>query len=315
MSVSPSPVLAGWTLLDLNFLGRPHLIGAYLAYDGSEAALIEVGPTSTVENLLAGVVQAGVPLEALRHLVVTHIHLDHAGALGVLAQKLPWTTVYVHPIGAPHLADPSRLLASAARLYAELLDTLWGAVLPVPSSRIVALQDSQELRVAGRRLIALDTPGHARHHYAYFEPETGLLFSGDIAGVRMPGYHYVRPPTPPPELDLEAWSASLARLRGLPIKALCLTHFGPFSDNLSQHLDELEKRLYDWGKRVHQRLKEGKEEGEIVESLQRFIEQEMATVGVAPADYELTAASSMIALGYLRYWRKKQKAGAGGGTL
>ncbi|MEN3001013.1 MAG: MBL fold metallo-hydrolase [Armatimonadota bacterium] len=297
-------VIEGVRLIDLKFLGYPLAIASYLLIGEEEAALVEVGPASTVETLLGAVEQAGVPLSAVRHLIVTHIHLDHAGALGVLMQRLPDAMCYVHPVGAPHLADPSRLIASASRLYGDLMDTLWGPVLPVPAERIRVVRDGERLQVAGRTLIALDTPGHARHHHAYLEEASGLLFAGDIAGVRMPNTTYVRPPTPPPELDIEAWQASLAKLRTLPIRQLALTHFGVF-DDVARHLDELERRLLDWGAFTRRLVEQGLTDGEIIAALQEYGNAEMQAQGVEPSSYDLGAGYQLIAMGYARYWRKK----------
>jgi len=296
----------GVYLIDLNFLGHSQAIAAYLLRGEQEAALVEVGPASTVNTLLSALEQAGVPPQQLRHLLVTHIHLDHAGALGVLMQQLPEAVCYVHPIGAPHLADPSRLIASASRLYGELMDTLWGPVLPVPSERIRAVRDGERIEVAGRTLIALDTPGHARHHHAYLDEASGLLFAGDIAGVRMPNTTYVRPPTPPPELDLEAWQTSLAKLRALPIRQLALTHFGVFAD-VTRHLDELEHRLLAWGEFTRQLVEQGLSDEQIITSLQEYGNAEMQALGVEPTSYDLGAGYQLIALGYARYWRKREK--------
>jgi glyoxylase-like metal-dependent hydrolase (beta-lactamase superfamily II) len=293
-------------LIDLHFLGYPQAIAAYLLIDEREAALVEVGPTSTLNTLLGALEQAGVSLQRLRHLLVTHIHLDHAGALGVLMRRLPEAVCYVHPVGAPHLADPSRLIASASRLYGTLMDTLWGAVLPVPSDRIRVVHDGERIEVAGRTLVALDTPGHARHHHAYLDEASGLLFAGDIAGVRMPNTTYVRPPTPPPELDLEAWQASLAKLRALPIHQLALTHFGVFED-VSRHLDELEHRLLQWGEFTRQLVEQGLSDEQIIEAVQAYGNAEMQALGVEPSSYDLGAGYQLIAMGYARYWRKRGK--------
>jgi len=296
-------------LIDLNFLGNENVIAAYLLYDGREAALIEVGPGSTIDQLEKGVQTAGVPFEAVRHLIVTHIHLDHAGAVGILAERLPEARVYVHPVGAPHLIDPSKLISSAARLYGSLMGVLWGEILPVPEERIIVLQDGQSFQVAGHTFTAYDTPGHARHHYAYWEAESGSLFAGDIAGVRLPGYTYVRPPTPPPELDLEAWYESIHRLRQLPLRQLCLTHFGVFEDTadfgIGQHFDELETRLRTWGETVRQQIEAGTAESDIIERFSQEVQDEMARAGIDPASYEIAASYRMLAPGYIRYWQKR----------
>lgn len=295
-------------IIDLNFLGNDNVIAAYLLYDGKEAALIEVGPGSTVETLLDSIQASGVPLAAVRHLIVTHIHLDHAGALGTLARILSDAMVYVHPVGAPHLIDPSKLINSASRLYGSLMGVLWGEILPVPEERIITLQDGESFQVAGHTLIAYDTPGHARHHHAYWDAQNGVLFAGDVAGVRLPGYTYVRPPTPPPELDLEAWYTSLHRLQQLPIRQLCLTHFGAFEEGaefgIRQHFDELETRLRTWGEVIRKQIVAGKTEPEIIEQFQQHVQDEMVRLGIEPASYEIAASYRMLAPGYLRYWRK-----------
>src|SRR3990172_5942784 len=212
-------------LIDTHYNNTPGAIGAYLLL-GERPALIEVGPASTVKTLLAGVRAGGLDPGNLRALAVTHIHLDHAGATGTLVRRFSQLDVYVHHVGAPHLMDPSRLLTSAARLYGDELKTLFGELLPVPADRVHALQDGAEIALGSRRLVALDTPGHARHHHAYYDAATGDLFTGDAAGVALPGSRYVRPPTPPPELDILAWDATLARLRALRARRLLLTHFG-----------------------------------------------------------------------------------------
>ncbi len=291
-------------LIDLQFMGYPLAIAGYLLFNGEEAGIVEVGPASTVATLMSAVESYGVAPDQIRHLVVTHIHLDHAGALGTLTQRLPNAICYVHPIGAPHLVDPSRLLASASRLYGEMMETLWGEVLPVPQERVHALNDGDTLKVAGYTLRAIDTPGHARHHHAYLIEETGLLIAGDIAGVRMPGTTYVRPPTPPPELDIEAWQASLAKLRALPIRQLALTHFGLF-DDVARHLDELEARLLDWAQFTRRLIEQGASDAELMQALRTYGNEEMKQLGVEPSSYDLGAGYELIALGFSRYWRKK----------
>lgn len=291
-------------LIDLQFLGYPLAIAAYLLDDGTDAALVEVGPTSTAQTLLREVQARGVPLERVRHLIVTHIHLDHAGALGWLLRQLPHAVAYVHPVGAPHLVDPSRLLASASRLYGEMMERLWGEVMPVPEARVRIVRDGDRIEAAGRTLLVVDTPGHARHHHAYLDEATGVLFAGDIAGVRMPGTHYVRPPTPPPELDIEAWQASLTKLRALPIQKLALTHFGLY-DDVAHHLDELETRLLNWAGFTRSLIEQGVTDAELIQRLRDHGNSEMRQESVDPSSYDLGAGYELIALGYARYWRKQ----------
>ena len=225
--------------------GGPGFIASYLVEDGGELALVEAGPASTLEALLAGIRTAGYDPAELSHILLTHIHLDHAAGAGQLARIAPRATVHVHPLGAPHLEDPSRLLASAKRLYGDMMDALWGTMLPIPWERMRTPRDGDTIRVGGRRLVALETPGHAMHHHAYHDPDAGLVFTGDVGGIRLEGARHVRPPTPPPEVDTPAWLASIDRLRALEPRMLLPTHFGGI-DDAAWHLDDLASRLTDW---------------------------------------------------------------------
>lgn len=226
--------------IDHNFQGVPGAIASYLI-PGDELTLIEAGPGSTTGSLLAGIRAAGFDPCDVTRLLVTHIHLDHAGAAGGLLQRLPRATLFVHPKGAKHVIDPSKLIASAQRIYGDQMQTLWGEIVPVPEDRVVVVEDGETIG----SLRAIDTPGHAVHHHAYYDAETGTVFTGDVAGVRLDATRYVRPPTPPPELDLDAWAASVERLRRLRPQRLCLTHFGGY-DDVDWHLDDLLTRLNTW---------------------------------------------------------------------
>lgn len=225
--------------------GGPGFIASYLVADGDQLALVEAGPASTRDALLAGIRAAGHDPADLTHLLLTHIHLDHAAGAGQLAALAPRAVVHVHPRGAPHLADPSRLLASAARLYGDRMEEMWGTMLPVPADRIRTLTDGETVRVGGRTIAALDTPGHAAHHLSFHDVEAGLVFTGDVGGIRLDGARYVRPPTPPPEVDTPAWLRSIDRLRALRPSMLLPTHFGGITD-VEWHLDDLAARLRAW---------------------------------------------------------------------
>lgn len=296
------------SIIDLQFQSRPNVIASYLFYAGKQAALIESGPASTVETLIEGIRAAGVPFEALRQIIVTHIHLDHAGAAGTLAKKFPWLRIYVHPVGAPHLADPSKLLASAARLYGDRLESLWGKVEPVPAENLVVVNDGDEINLPGATLRAFDTPGHATHHHAFLDAKSGLLFTGDVAGVRVPGIRYVRPPTPPPEFDLEAWRRSIAKLRALPASGLCLTHFGVHRGDIAWHWDDVEQRLVSWGEIIRGEMEKGTSEETMVAQMRAQSVSELKPLGADVSTYEVAGSYETLVAGYARYWKKKMQA-------
>jgi glyoxylase-like metal-dependent hydrolase (beta-lactamase superfamily II) len=249
-------------LIDTLHAQMPEAVGVFLLR-GRRPALIESGATSRLETLLQGVREAGVDPQDLQALAVTHIHLDHAGAAGALVRAIPHLTVYVHPVGAPHLIDPTRLVASASRLYGNDLPRLFGEIVPVPSERVQILHDGDVVELGSRRLIAVDTPGHARHHHAYWDPQARDLFTGDVAGVALPGSRYVRAPTPPPEIDIPAWHASLARLRMLRPRRLLLTHFGAHKW-VEELLNQLDARLDVAVELVRVALAEGLDEEAII---------------------------------------------------
>ncbi len=296
---------------DLNFLGTEQVIASFLLLGGGSAAIVESGPTSCLEHLRGGLKTNGVSPEDVREVLLTHIHLDHAGASGHLAEILPNATFYVHELGYPHLADPSKLVKSATRIYGERMDELWGEARPVPEERIVTLGDGEEVEAAGGRLVAHDTPGHAYHHLAYLEPDSGSLFAGDVAGIRLPGQSYVRPPTPPPEIDVEAWVRSIEKIRKIAPRTLHPTHFGRY-DDVDRHLSELEQRLQDWLLFVEERADEGASREEISEDLRIKGDAEMLAEGAAPEQsehYDLAGNYEMLTAGILRYVEKRRKEG------
>ena len=228
--------------IDLGFQGWDQVIHAYLLTAPDELALIETGPASTLPALRAGIQAAGFDLGQVRKIFVSHIHLDHSGGAGAIVREQPDVQVFVHPVGAPHLIDPSRLFGSAARLYGDRMDALWGEVTPIPEDRVVPLADGETVEAAGHVLSALFTPGHASHHVAFWEPDLGAVFTGDVGGVRMPGSEYALPPAPPPELAPDDWETSTERLRQAGARRLYLTHGGSF-DDVGDHLDQLMPNL------------------------------------------------------------------------
>jgi glyoxylase-like metal-dependent hydrolase (beta-lactamase superfamily II) len=294
------------TVIDLRFLHQPGVIASFLLGNAAQAALIEVGPSRTAGTLLAAVAAAGIPPDAVRQILVTHIHLDHAGAAGLLLERFPRATLYAHERGVPHLIDPAKLIASATRIYGAAMDRLWGTVTPVPASRVIALHDGDQLEIAGRPFAVLDTPGHAGHHVVFRSMRDGMVFTGDTAGVRLQGCGVVRPPTPPPELDLEAWDHTLDRLAALHAPVFYATHFGPI-EQTADHLAELRARLHAWEAVVLQGLQQGQDTEAIAQTLRQAGDAELRRV--ADEDmvrrYDYASSYSMNVAGYERYLRKR----------
>src|SRR5579871_243317 len=294
-------------VIDTLFQGERGTIASYLLTGDNGLALIDVGSGATVEQLLAGVRAAGFDPTDIRHLVLTHIHLDHAGASGALVRRIPEAQVYVHRLGAPHLAHPEKLLSSAQRIYGDKMDRLWGTTEPVPEDHLHVVEDGQRITVGSRTLLALYTPGHAIHHLAYFDEQRGELFAGDVAGVQLEGSDYVRPPTPPPDLNLEDWYASIDRIEALHPSVLYLPHFGRVGD-VEVHLEQLRRRLGDWGALMLANIRQGKTDTELAAILARTFDPDVAQS--IPGDetaverYELVANYLMSAQGYVRYYRK-----------
>ncbi|MFI5239726.1 MAG: MBL fold metallo-hydrolase, partial [Gemmatimonadales bacterium] len=260
-----------------------------------------------IETLLAGVRQAGFDPDQIRDIIVTHIHLDHAGGAGALLRRLPHARLHVHPVGAPHLIDPAKLMASATRIYGDLMGPLWGEMLPVPKDRLDILGDEDTLVTGGRTLRAYDTPGHANHHVALYERDTGIVFTGDVAGVRLDGIRHVRPPTPPPEFLPEKWQTSIAILRALEPRRLYLTHFGGY-DDVDWHLDELLARTWFWAGWVGGRLATGEEPSMIADALRDMEDVVLAKAGRDQSllvRYEEAGNYRMSVDGIARWWRKR----------
>ena len=298
--------------IDLGFMGTEEIIASFLLTGEASAAIVETGPTTCIDDLMRGLKDRGVAPEDVEQVLLTHIHLDHSGASGNLTELLPNATFYVHEIGHPHLVDPSKLLKSAARLYGEEnMEALWGEVRPVPEDRLVKLEGGEEVEADGGVVQAHYTPGHAYHHLAFYEPGTGHLFAGDVAGVRLPGQSYVKPPTPPPEVDIDAWRRSIETIRELSPRVLCPTHFGSYED-VERHLGELEQRLEDWLLLVEERMDEGRSQEDIAEELGAKGDEEMLREGANPEEserYELAANYEMLVAGIMRYVSRQREHG------
>ena len=291
-------------------MGTEEIIASFLLTGEGSAAIVETGPTSCINELMRGLKDRGVAPEDVEQVFLTHIHLDHSGASGNLTELLPNAAFYVHEIGYPHLVDPSKLLKSATRLYGEEnMDELWGEVKPVPEDRLLKLEGGEEIEAAGGVVRAHYTPGHAYHHLAFHEPGTGHLFAGDVAGVRLPGQSYVKPPTPPPEVDIEAWKGSIETIRKIEPKILCPTHFGSYED-VERHLGELEQRLEDWLLLIEERMDEGHSQEDIAEELEAKGDEEMLREGANPEEserYELAANYEMLVAGIMRYVSQRRE--------
>jgi len=305
-----SAVASGPRIVDLQFQGHDGVIGSFLFDDGREIGLVETGPTSTLPYLLEAltvVLEDG--LERLTSIVVTHIHLDHAGGVGQLLRRAPNANVFVHEAGAPHLVDPTKLLRSASRIYGNQMEPLWGDVIPAAAERVIAVRDDDTLSVGGHRLRVLYTPGHASHHIALHEESTGSVFTGDVAGVRLQGATHVRPPTPPPDIDLDQWQSSIDRILGLGPKWLYLTHFGRFGGDVSAHFEALLRRLDVWTELVRTSVEGGEDSPAIVDSLQREGDAEAVIDGADSEQlrrYELATPYGMNVDGLLRFLRKTE---------
>lgn len=300
-----SEILPSVQLIDLHFRGQPGTIGAYvLTGPNGEAALLETGPSSTRQALLDGLHAADVDPKAITQVLVTHIHLDHAGAAGVLLRDdLPNARLLVHPVGLPHLIDPSKLVRSATRIYGDLMGPLWGEIAPVPAERVAALEDGARLSLAGHEVEILFTPGHATHHAAVRHLSSGAVFTGDVAGVRVPGAGVINPPTMPPEFDLEAWERSIERLLAVDSSALLLIHYGLYTDARA-HLEQLRARLHEWVDFVRAGLAAGRTPQELGAELQRRDVEAPGTVAAGVRQLDLIAAYGMCMAGIARYLEK-----------
>lgn len=281
--------------LDLLHTGREHVIASYLLETEDGLALFDCGPTSCLPTLRERLAAEGVELRDVRHLLLSHIHLDHAGGAGALAREHPDLQVHVSAEGAPHLVDPGRLEASARRLYGEAFDSLWGELVPVPPERVHVCGDE----VVG--LACFPTPGHARHHVSFLDEE-GTLYSGDAAGVRLAPARFVLPPLPPPDVDLEAWERTIAESEQRAPVRLALVHFGVFED-VSEHFERLRDTMRRWADWVGHGMDEPTFAAAALADL-------AASDPDAAEDYAHVVPFWHCYAGLERYWRKRREVAA-----
>jgi glyoxylase-like metal-dependent hydrolase (beta-lactamase superfamily II) len=307
-------VAPGITAIDTFFGGRERYTAAYLL-NAERPTIVETGPTTSLEPVADGLGSLGVGAYDLANVVVTHIHLDHAGGVGRIAARYPNATVWVHERGARHLADPSRLVDSATRIYgAELLGSLFGPVEPVPPHRIRAVADGEAIDLGVRTLEVVATPGHAKHHMALVDSTTGAVFTGDALGIHPPDAPVLRPATPPPDYDLELAVASIRRIRERARGSKVLfSHFGPV-DEVDRICELAERRFRSWTEAVERELERTNDLDEIVEVLEGVAREDIETGAEATLDLrrmETLSSVRMNAMGIVRYWQLKQEREAG----
>ena len=302
------PVLAaGLDYVDLHFRGRPQIIATGILHGPAGVALVDPGPGTTLETLTSALAAKGISFGDVRQLLITHIHLDHAGATGSIVEKHPHIDVLVHTRGARHMIDPSKLLASAGRLYGQDMDRLWGEVKPVDAARIRVLEGGETIGVAGREVKVEYTPGHASHHVSYFDTASRVAFVGDTAGIRRGSGAYVMPPTPPPDIDIEAWRESERKILAWNPDTLFLTHFGPHQ-GVRQHFDGMFENLAEWSRIVRRVLadaalgdddRQRRFTDEVSRDLIRRVGETEA------ADYTKAGGLNYSYQGLARYWQKR----------
>lgn len=299
----------GITAIDTMMVGHAMVTSAYLV-GSSQPALIETGPTTSLTAVLDGLGSLGVGPNDLSHIAVTHIHLDHAGGAGALAPYFPNAAVWVHERGAPHLADPSKLVASATRIYGEeAMARMFGPVHPIPAERLRVMTDGDRISLGTDRLDVVYAPGHASHQVCFVHSDTGALFTGDALGVFLPDVGALRPATPPPEFDLELAVDSVRRIAAIDPPALLFSHFGP-SQDVHRLCSLAEERLRGWTERAEQAMRTNPDLDAVTEALRAEADLELGPAlerGIDPERYEILSSVRMNAMGIMRYLQKRSE--------
>jgi glyoxylase-like metal-dependent hydrolase (beta-lactamase superfamily II) len=291
--------------LDLNYQNVPQTIAAYLVVGSEGPVLVETGPGSTLKNLLDQLVCYDLQPADIKHILVTHIHLDHSGAAGWWAQQ--GAQIFVHPIGAPHLIDPSKLLTSAARIYGDRMEKLWGETVAAPAGQVTAVTDNSIIQAAGLTFTALHTPGHASHHHVYRLHD--IAFVGDAGGIHLPETALADLPAPPPEFHLEMWEATIDRLLAENFQTIYLGHFGAV-ENVKDYLLALKELVRASALFVREQMEAGLDQEEVIASYENWNQARARQLGVSDdVIYRYKTANPwyMSVLGMMRYWQKRAK--------
>ena len=289
-------------VLDTRHGGRPGIIAATALETNDGLALFDTGADATFENIASAMRAVGFAPNDVRHVFLSHIHLDHAGAAWHFAEL--GATIHVHPRGARHLVDPSRLMESATRIFGDDMQRLWGEMRPIAGDKVKVTEDGEIICAGQYKVRALDTPGHASHHNVYQWEDH--LFGGDVAGVQLDDGPPV-PPFVPPELHVESWLESIERMRALPVTHLYLPHFGSVSGELPAHFDALEERVRRWAEWFREQLRKGRSEAEMIPDFAAYEAKDILDAGAAEerlTDYELADPSFMAVTASIRYWQK-----------
>lgn len=297
--------MPGVSYVDLEFRGKPRAVATAVVRDAGGVALVDPGPTSCLAALERGLGTLGLTLDDVSDVLLTHVHLDHAGATGTLCRRNPRLRVHVHERGVRHLVEPGRLIESATRLYGDEMDALWGEIAPVPASCVVSIGEGDEVVVGRRRLAVAYTPGHAVHHVSFLDHVSGTAFVGDVAGIRSGG-SYVRPPTPPPDIDVDHWLTSVDRIRVWKPSGLFVTHFGPSAD-VEAHLASFETNLRDMSDMVRCSLAEPGDDAARATRFAEYIRAQLVA-HLSPDDvapHHVGASFEVSWWGLARYWRKR----------
>lgn len=291
-------------VLDLEFQNIPGAIAAFLIETDAGPCLIETGPHSSFPTLQKSIQTLGYQVSDIKHVFLTHIHLDHAGAAWAFAEQ--GANIYLHPFGAKNMEDPSRLMESATRIYKDKMDVLWGEMRPIPGDQLIQVADQQEITVGSTRLKSWHTPGHAKHHIAWQFGE--VIFTGDVAGVKI-DKGIVVPPCPPPDIHIEDWKNSIEILKSIKPTALYLTHYDKITD-IEGHLNALSAIIDNWASWIKAHWEAGESHDEMTSKFMAHVAGQLTAAGLGPDEiktYEAANPSWMSVAGLVRYWKKKQE--------